>query len=318
MSTPTETPLPDELALPHFEDALWAELADLLDALPAPHRDRRRGRRLGLMAAAAVVVAAVIAAAVAFGADPGSTPPASAEVVARIDRATRAAAGDMILHAVSHDMLVGTTEDVWYDPVTTASRVRIATLAGRPTIDVGSLQPPGVHDRRPAGPRLPEGCLPFAADPPGRNLRSHQCPPELEAGPHAGRAVNHCTGTYADFGPGHPAPDDLVPTVEFFHPEGWALDGTRVVDGRRLIRLRSGGAEMVVDPDTYLPVRVVEGRADEGGVFETDSYEWLTRTPEHLARLSPPIPAGFRRTAQASACDVPAGRFPPTTAPDPA
>jgi len=251
------------------------------------------------MAAASVAVAAVIAAAVAFGSAPGAdTPPASAEVVARIHRATQDAAADMILHGVFNDPGLGRTE-LWYDPVTTASRLRMETSAGQPKDDFGWPEPPGMHDRRAAGPRLAAACLPFTLDAPGRHLRSQPCPP-VATSPHAQRAVSYCTRTYTESGPGQVSDPVLIEVM--VPSDRWVLAGIRVVDGRRLISLRSHQLEMLVDPDTYLPVRVGVRRSPDQGFAEIISYEWFTRTPQHLALLSPPIPDGFQRTANTAAC----------------
>jgi hypothetical protein len=89
----------------------------------------------------------------------------------------------------------------------------------------------------------------------------------------------------------------------------WVADGTEVVDGRELIRLRldpdadipsSSGQTAYVDPDTYLPVEV---RGDVGGPDESIlRYEYLPRTAANLALLSPPVPAGYTKVDALAPC----------------
>ena len=75
-------------------------------------------------------------------------------------------------------------------------------------------------------------------------------------------------------------------------------DGTEVVEGRELIRLAgiegtaTAGHVVLVDPDTYLPVRA---RGTLDGRTYRQTYEYLPRTPDTLALLVPPIPEGFIR-----------------------
>jgi hypothetical protein len=108
------------------------------------------------------------------------------------------------------------------------------------------------------------------------------------------------------------APGPVVGSVEFIRQSVDAdmlvADGTQVVDGRELLRLRyapTGGERpdttILVDPDTYRPVLQIDGPqdiTDVNGVAHHFSrrvtrFEYLPRTAENLALLSPPIPDGF-------------------------
>jgi hypothetical protein len=77
------------------------------------------------------------------------------------------------------------------------------------------------------------------------------------------------------------------------------LVGTEQVDGRRMLHLRVKDAtqfplipdfDLWVDAETYLPYRLT---SDASGSRYTYLYRWLPRTPENLATLDLPIPAGF-------------------------
>jgi hypothetical protein len=79
-----------------------------------------------------------------------------------------------------------------------------------------------------------------------------------------------------------------------------AVAGWQRVDGVDAIRLTSrsstGPGETIwVSPGTYLPVRVLAAQDLGGSVFlETADIAWLKPTAPNLARLTVPIPAGFR------------------------
>jgi len=102
--------------------------------------------------------------------------------------------------------------------------------------------------------------------------------------------------------------------------------GRQLVDGIEAIKLTSRPGSPVaetiwVSPSTYLPVRLVvrpapgvpapsrpvpgglipRGRLGAGPVQETASITWLRPTPRNLARLTVPVPAGFRRVPLVSA-----------------
>ena len=57
-----------------------------------------------------------------------------------------------------------------------------------------------------------------------------------------------------------------------------------------------------VSPGTYLPVRVIIRPADDQqGTWQTADITWLPPTSQNLARLTVPVPAGFRRIPLAQA-----------------
>jgi hypothetical protein len=88
--------------------------------------------------------------------------------------------------------------------------------------------------------------------------------------------------------------------------------GTLIVAGRQ----RAGGVEAIklasspdsqipetiwVSPDTYLPVRVVaRAAAKPGAPWLTADITWLRPTGQNLAKLTVPIPAGFRQVPAGS------------------
>jgi len=80
-----------------------------------------------------------------------------------------------------------------------------------------------------------------------------------------------------------------------------AVAGRQRVDGIEAIELTSRPASPVsetiwVNPDTYLPVRVVSHLATgQSGLWQTADITWLPPTAQNLARLTVPVPAGFRQ-----------------------
>ncbi len=77
--------------------------------------------------------------------------------------------------------------------------------------------------------------------------------------------------------------------------------GRQQVDGIEAIKLTSRPGSPVaetiwVSPGTYLPVRVVIRPASgQPGPWQTADFTWLEPTPQNLARLTVPVPAGFRQ-----------------------
>jgi len=94
------------------------------------------------------------------------------------------------------------------------------------------------------------------------------------------------------------------------------------VDGIAAIKLTSppeaATSETIwVSPGTYLPVRVVVRAAPGRPVVLTAQITWLPPTAQNLARLTVPIPAGFRHVPLARAVTstlqrIPAGQQRPT------
>jgi hypothetical protein len=80
-----------------------------------------------------------------------------------------------------------------------------------------------------------------------------------------------------------------------------AVAGRQRVDGIEAIELTSHGGSpfpetIWVSPSTYLPVRVARSTDTGRGVFrQTADITWLRPTAQNVARLTVPIPAGFRQ-----------------------
>jgi hypothetical protein len=85
--------------------------------------------------------------------------------------------------------------------------------------------------------------------------------------------------------------------------------GRQTVDGVEAIKLTSRAGSPIsetiwVSPGTYLPVRVVvrspsgaSGAAGAPAVQQTADITWLPPTAQNLAKLTVPIPAGFRKVS---------------------
>ena len=79
-------------------------------------------------------------------------------------------------------------------------------------------------------------------------------------------------------------------------------DGRQQVDGIEAIKLVSKPSSPIsetiwVDPSSYLPVRVVAGSALSPALKQTADITWLPPTAQNLAKLTVPIPAGFRHVS---------------------
>ncbi len=80
-----------------------------------------------------------------------------------------------------------------------------------------------------------------------------------------------------------------------------AVVGRQPVDGIEAIELTSRpdsqtSVTIWVNPDTYLPVRVVSHpAADQQSLWQTADITWLAPTAQNLAKLTVPVPAGFRQ-----------------------
>jgi len=85
-----------------------------------------------------------------------------------------------------------------------------------------------------------------------------------------------------------------------------AVAGRPTVDGTPTIELKSRADSLIpetiwVSPSTYLPVRVVVGSAFSPGVQQTANFTWLPPTAQNLAKLTVPVPAGFREVSLGAA-----------------
>jgi hypothetical protein len=286
--TPIDTDL-DEVALPTFEDDLWT-------ALRAEHarcsRGSHRGRRL-LAAAAVVAVLAGVGGVVATGvardddpttiAGPSTETPTTAAPLSLEERASAAmlaAIDETIVRTDGTDMaggpLVGFT-----DARTGAQRHVWYGPDGRVLGEQGSSG-------------IPE---PGSSEDPG------------------GAIVDHCARTFQD-GWGMRSGTVLDSVGGDMGNGIWVADGTEVVDGRELIRLRTWAepdmpppdpdtgrwerptpdewdptSATYLDPETLLPVmsRHHIGEPDETRV----TYTMLPRDEANLAEVLVTVPPGY-------------------------
>ena len=88
-----------------------------------------------------------------------------------------------------------------------------------------------------------------------------------------------------------------------------AVTGRQPVDGIEAIELTSRPGSVInetvwVDPATYLPVRINVDAVPGGSTWQTVNITWLPATAQNLAKLTVPVPAGFRH--------IPAAEIRPT------
>jgi hypothetical protein len=81
-----------------------------------------------------------------------------------------------------------------------------------------------------------------------------------------------------------------------------SVAGHQAVDGTDTIELKSRSDSPIsetiwVNPSTYLPVRAVVGSGYSPSVQQTADFTWLPATAQNLAKLTVPVPAGFRRVS---------------------
>jgi hypothetical protein len=309
----------DEIALPRFEARVWAALAaehrarrrdDAFRApvVGSPHR-RRIPRSLAVGGGAVAAAAAVFAAVVAVRSDGGgnayraTTEEASGGAVApelatRIIAATEEAAETMVVHTLQDNTSYG-DDEMWRDETTGGLRMVQHEEDGAPSLDTG----------------------PVTAPPAGDGPSSQPIP---------NRTVDYCFSEYAE-GVQPPLPIGTGSGTEWVQNAlergWWTEDGTQVVDGRELLRFREmlsdvnanppagpdgdqettttepqpsvTGAEQedevlaiaLIDPETYRPVMYTGYPGSDAEYAQT--YEYLPRTPENLARLVAPVPEGF-------------------------
>jgi hypothetical protein len=88
-----------------------------------------------------------------------------------------------------------------------------------------------------------------------------------------------------------------------------AVTGRQPVDGIEAIELTSRPGSAInetvwVDPATYLPVRINVDSVPGAPTWQTVNITWLPATAQNLAKLTVPVPAGFRH--------IPAAEIRPT------
>jgi hypothetical protein len=331
---PTE--MRDELPVPHFEDRLWQVLSDAHPARhrDGPPREGsavhgrsrlRRGRGLlaagiGSLAAAAVVIAAVavvgssgsddatgLATDQAGGTGGGAVPsgtPAEVDLAAKITAATRDALADSVVHTVQDFTGPGDSES-WSDETSGAWRLLQFTEDDAPSMDHGMLEPPAVDAAAPPPiPEPPDHCNWTAAaqltDEGASVDELPDCPPALPPDHPTvpTRTVDYCFEEYIESEmPALPARNEAEAVGEDLAAGKLVEDGTEIVDGRELIRLRTAGDALghvyFVEPDTYRPV-LIHGYPDDLDVpLYVMTFDYLARTPDNLALFVAPIPGGF-------------------------
>lgn len=272
----------DELDVPHLKERLRHELlalhAERGRSPSAPEgvaSPARRGRRRSLVAsaaAAALVVGLVATHRAGTGSDGSMTAaPPDAPLMERVVAATDLALADSVVHIVDRQVLPdggAIVLEIWADETSQASRLLERNARGEPMVDVGPLVGPTV-----------------------------------ESPSHPGqRAVYHCIQQYTEIADTGSASTDIEGGT--FSPQQLRDDvatgrlvegGTEVVDGRELIRLvTSDGNVVLVDPDSHRAVGLRGTFAGVGGTYD-QTVEYLPRTPENLARITPPVPDGFAR-----------------------
>jgi hypothetical protein len=104
--------------------------------------------------------------------------------------------------------------------------------------------------------------------------------------------------------------------------------GHQAIDGTDTIKLTSRPGSLItetiwVSPSTYLPVRVTtESAAGYSPTRQTADFAWLPPTAQNVAKLTVPVPAGFRKVPLFQAIVpnlklVPGAPFPPAKAVSP-
>jgi len=222
---------------------------------------RRSVRRSLLTGAGAVAAALVVAVTVRQSDGPGDE-----SLNTQIITATEEAIATSVVHVLQDNTTIGDSE-MWTDETTGLARSLSFDDGGAPSYDTGPVTAPL---------------------------------PDSEPDAQLGRTVDHCLGAYTEGeSASPPVAGSATRWIQNALADGTMVEeGTEVVDGRELIRLHQvveayGEREervLLVDPDTHRPVRVVYPGTDNEYV---QTYEYLERTPENLAVLSPPVPDGF-------------------------
>jgi len=323
----TDTERPDEVAAPHFEARLWQELERVHgqqrrtgsgpDPGPGPGPrgpDWRRSWSLrvgiGLVAAAATLVGVLVVRDPGGGApdpdapaaagddptgatdptDPGTTETLPVSIETRIINATEAAVTDSIVKVTQVDA-AGISGDtiMWTDEQSGRFRSLQLNLAGENSFDSGPAVPTEVDTPPPDFPDRPN-VSPLDPDVPQILTRT----------------VDYCFQQYTEADnfavPGSSAASDIREQIESGE---LVADGTQVHEGRELLKYQEVMLEdptltdlgwLLIDPETYRPVYRV-GYPGSSAEY-TMVIEFLPRTPENLAQLQPPVPAGFEKVDQ--------------------
>lgn len=253
---------------------------DLLPALRKRYAQRVTARRVGLVATP-LVVAAAIAGSVAIAPDSGPAHPASASGATTapvLDVAYVTARVTQALDNASHDI----TYVKWTLP----------TRAGHSQVFEIWVEADGsaVHKR-------------LSED--GNVLSDEEFTTTgILVVDHTGKQYYHApaSGTGATLPNGRndvgfPLPQEIKQALD---SGAFTIVGNEVINGQPTIHLHDKGSvpgflgaspfdDLWVSQSSYLPIRVSGGPR-----HESQDYTWLPPTPENLALLTPPIPAGYQ------------------------
>ena len=310
----------DEVPAPHFEDRLWDELAALHELQlrqdarrpqaqlnrPRWHRPGWRTVGIGMVSLAAAALAVAALAVRPSGPErddgvilepltPTPTPDAAAPnadqpvtLEARIVAATDEAVANSVVH-VFQDSTTGFDSEMWTDEQSGAFRSLGLDANGQPSFDSGPATPPTLDQQ---APPVPSGSASDAAS--GVDPTS---PADPEIPLVTDRTVDYCFSEYTELDAGAlPASNEAERIRDGLESGAYVVDGTEPLDGRDMIRVIQAedlgeGWVWLVDPETYRPMQLT---GYPGTEFEyVMHFEYLPRTPENLALLSPPIPDGF-------------------------
>jgi hypothetical protein len=299
--------------------ATFERIIDLsAEPAQATGRSPRRRRAFWLAAVAAAVAAIAVAAVVVPGAllnGAGGPVAYAANVVKGVNSAlSEADAGTFA------QMTVTTTVEIPGVRTTTSTaeewsygdRWRSVTNspAGHPVYDEGFSASRYTLVSYPRRTWARQPGLGRPAKPP---LGTHGCGQVSATGPLLFQPSLPGTGVSAKSGPARPfSARSLLTVARTLHAavSCGTLDvaGRQRIDGIMAIKLTSGRnspiAETIwVSPGSYLPVRVVirssPGHSlnlgNEIVLRQAADFTWLPPTPQNLAKLTVPIPAGFRR-----------------------
>lgn len=295
---------------------------------------RRHWRGAGLTVAGAAA-AAGLAVAVAAGSLPGTAPAHSGPVhpgEAAVGAGTGSgASGHAALRARLLAALSAANDEIFYERSTSTYSSGTAPYATESWFYPGhvetgqpvrsrrlTLNPDGtpyqdIEDmyRMPAPGSIPSG-LPPALE---RRLHADHAGQRKGAIFAIGETVDveYSTRTWSDrqdqlLVDVDPATPTVIPDQVASKP--WKVTGRATVDGHQAIELTwsdgdGGTSRLWVDASTYLPLREESsyqqtdssGKTTQATVTTRDDYELLPATAANLAKLRPPVPAGFRRTA---------------------
>ena len=326
MTIDTERPDEPSVPVPHFEARLWQELARVHEQqrLTQPATGAKRWHRswslrvgIGLVAAAAALVGVLVvwepggdpadrdtraapsgpAAGTEGAGDPSTTEPPPVSIETRIIDATEAAIAASVVKVTQVDSRGSTGDSItWNDEQSGRYRSLQLNVAGENSFDSGPAVPTDVDTPPPDFPDRPD-IMPTDPDVPQILTRT----------------VDYCFRQYTEADnfalPGYSVVGDIREQIESGH---LVADGTQVYEGRELLeykeltQVRSDADVLLglpdqppitvetgwvlIDPETYRPVYRVDS-----GVEYTMAIEFLPRTPENLAQLEPPVPAGFEK-----------------------